>query len=261
MFRFNFIVALVLAGFYITSSYAEGVNKTPPRKNVYHRSIAHFSGIEADGNFNIEITANPQYRVAIRDPDLSCVKAWVDGDGLLVLSLDKRHIECRGNSATATISMPDLSALYLAGSTSVIAHDINSHGLVIEAKDDSSAAIFGDVDITKINADDNSNVTVRWVNSHDLALVEEGNAQVTLAGVTALLQARLFGASELNAKYLRSETILVHTDDEASADVLATRYLYAFADERSNVYYYKSAKHHLESTHISGNVLQLAHWR
>lgn len=233
----------------------------PVQQNVYHRTVAHFDGIEADGNFNIELVNDPQYRVEIKDPNLNCIKAWVDGDGLLILSSDKDHSECRGNVATATISMPNLAALYISGSSSVSANNIRSQGLVIEAKDESNAVILGTVNLTKLSTAGDSNVSVRWVDSHDLELVEAGDSQVSLAGVTGLLQARLLDNAELNAKYLRAKTILVHTQDKASADVLATHYLYAFADDHSNIYYFKSAKYHLESSHLSGNVLQMAHWR
>lgn len=226
-------------------------------------ALAPFSSIEADGDFNIYITGGNNRSVVLDNDANEYVNAEVI-DNKLVLNVpvypEEKNIVFP--PATVRITVPYVEALYLNGHSSVIGNNIRSYGLTIVSDEDSNIVLNGVVGVNKITASGDSNISISWVDSKNLEVLLSGCARVYLAGVTDLLQARLAGASHLNAKYLRPRVMLIQTQDQAVAEVLAIKYLYAFATGQSNIYYFKTPdKNYLESTEFSGNSLQLGHWQ
>jgi hypothetical protein len=225
-------------------------------------SYPDFSCIQANGRFNIHIISAPTSRFTI-DQTEPCVTAEVR-DGTLFLTTNitpQRQKAYDYKAANVTVWLPNLAELSLRGENSVTGDNVASEGLSITTGDNNYVVLDGTVDVQQIRANGNSSVSVQWVNSDELGVETDDNAHVYLAGRTNILHAHAYDDSSLNAKYLRSPVVLIDTEDNAVAEVLPTRSLYAFAIDNSNIYYFKSGKHLLESTQTSGNVLQLGHWK
>lgn len=225
-------------------------------------SYPEFSSIEANGRFNIHIisAANTHFTIDQTEP---CVTAAVR-NGTLFLTTNLTPGQQRSaayHPANVTVYLPDLTELSLKGQNSVTGDNVASQGLLIKVGGNNHVMLNGTVNVQQIKADGDSSVSVQWVNSDSLAVEMDDHAQVYLAGRARILHAHVYADSCLNAKYLRSRAVLIDAEDNAVAEVLPTHSLYAFATDNSNVYYYKSGKHLLESTQISGNVLQLGHWQ
>lgn len=220
-----------------------------------------FSRIEANGRFNIQImpATNAGFDIDQSEP---CVTAVVRDDTLFLTTNipPREQQQMNYHAANVMVWLPMLTALSLNGDNTVTVKDVKTSDLNINT-DNSNVTFNGVVNVKKIDANGNSRVSLRWVNGGSVNVITEDNARIHLAGVANLLQARAYGHSYLDAQYLRTPAVLVYTEDDATAEVLPTHSLYAFAYDSSNIYYYKTSKHLLESTQISGNVLQMGYWR
>lgn len=249
-----------------TKASAKTVAAKPIKKISYqaNSSYPYFNSIVADGNFDIRITQG-RNAVHMSDEAASYTDARVV-DNTLILEFvpqEKKQTADDFPTVNVNISMPVLNDISLLGNSTLEASNIRNYGLVIAANGNNHVRLDGQgvFNIAKIDARGNSEVSVQWVNSPELQIVGDDYAQISVAGVTKLLQVRLAGVSSLDAKYLRPDIALVDTRDFATADILAKDSLYAFAIDHSNIYYYKTPGYYLDSTQISGNVLQLAHWQ
>lgn len=217
-----------------------------------------FTAIETEGGFSLQLKSGPQH-IYVDSSQADCVNAYVDA-GVL-------HLEVEDSAAPlaspihVTVSTPYINSLNLSGNSSLIAHNIRTQGLFINAHNHSYVLLTGYVDVNKIIVDGDSYVSVRWVNSDELTVRARQNGRIFIAGVARVLKARLYDCSHLGARYLRAPTVLVQTWNNSSASVLATYSLSAFANDQSNIYYYKTSPSYLEYTQFSGNVLPMGNWR
>lgn len=226
-------------------------------------SLANFDSIQANGNFNITVEYG-RPSVAIDGDTATYVSADVVNGTLLLSNVelvdkDNKPIECP--TANIRVSLPALNDIYLLGNSTLVANNVRAYGTTIAVNDNSSVRLSGDVHVKKISAYGNGNISIRWIDSDDLLVLASDNAEISVAGVARILEARLSGAAYLNAKYLRPDVAFVNTTDIATADVLATHSMYAFATDSSNIYYYKTPVKYIDESEYSANVLQMGYWR
>jgi hypothetical protein len=236
--------------------------------NIKRYKAGYFTSIETDGNFSIQIQRGRKSYVEISGEGARFVDASITGGTLILRDVDPdpdpdpKHAKepIYFPAATVKVSMSYLDNLYLQGQSFVRGSNIRSHGLCIDANGRSYVLLNGVVDVHQIFANDNSRISIQWVDNNDLQVEGRDYSHIYMAGVAKLLHARLSGKSSLDAKYLRARTVLVQTIDNAVAEVLAIKALYAFANGCSDVYFYKRSRYIFMSSQLSGNVLQMGNW-
>lgn len=266
-----FLIFNIFANGFNQTYVGKGTTKSAATKTIKKTSYQkprqnypYFNSIVADGNYNIHITQG-RNAVHIANEGAFYTNTRVVDNTLMLEFVPQKKEQTPDDFPTVNVdvSMPVLNEISLLGNSTLHASNIRSYGLVLATSGNNNVQLDGTgvFNIAKIDARGNSDVSVQWVNSNDLLVEGDDYAQIKLAGVAKILQVRLAGTSLLDAKYLRPDIALVDTQDFATADILATHSLYAFATDHSNIYYYKTPGYYLDNTQISGNVLQLAHWQ
>jgi hypothetical protein len=220
----------------------------------------YFNGIQVSGNFIVHVYPAHQRRVYLENIAEPCVNFSVE-DQVLRIELPKAVQSQIDYPVEISIGVPYLNYVATDGNAVVRGNHVQSAGLTLIAAGDSQINLTGHLNVKRIDAHDDSDIALRWVSGSNVTVSADGGAQVTMAGNVNVLQAALQGGSCLHAKYLRSKVILVHTMQRTIATVFPLQSLYAFATDRSNIYYYTDPHYTLTDTHISGNVLQLGHWQ
>ncbi len=229
-----------------------------------------FNAIETDGDFDIQIHTSPTNRVQIERTDCY-LDTWVEGGVLHLVLLPPPNAKPDANTKDVpvmplepihvTVWMPELQSLTLNGTTSVMGDPIYSQWLNIDSEGQSHIILRGLLNVNKLIIHGASDVSLRWVKSHHLVVRGYDSSEIFVAGTADILDAKLVDDSHLDARYLRSHTVLVETEDSATANVLPLNSLNAFASGNSNIYYYKTPNYQLADTEFMGNVLQLGHWK
>jgi hypothetical protein len=244
------LVVIFFVTFFAISSFAYG----------------SFNSINADGPFNIQVYPATKAYIEMTQSTRPYVNVWVK-DGTLYMRQveikEKGKVKVITTPMNVQVFVPSLSEVTVNGKTNLsLSKDIRSYGLVITAEGQDSVVLDGVYNVSKIIASGDSYVSIRWINSNKISINACECAQVFLAGVAKVIEARLGDAAYLDAKYLRPHIALVQTSGEAVAEVLSINSLYAFAEGRSNIYYFKRPRNqYLEYTSLSGNVLRLGNWK
>lgn len=223
-------------------------------------ATTYFNGIHVSGNFIVHLYPARHAMVNIENIAAANIDCEVDGHTLF-LAIPKAAQKQIPFPIEVSIGMPYINYLVTDGNTVVRGKNLRGEMMTIMATGDSHIHLDGRFNIKRIDAENNSEVALQWISGDDIAISGEGAAQITVAGIAELLQADLQESACLHAKYLRAKVVLIHTMDQAVAKIIATQTLYAFAGERSNIYYYTTPDYLLKDTEISGNVLQLGYWQ
>lgn len=233
------------------------------------RAMPWFNSIETDGDFDIQIHTSRTNRVLIQQT-ASDIDSRVEGGVLHLVVIPPPEDKTAKHSdeppmpmepIKVTVWMPELQTLHLNGTDSVMGDPIYSQWLNIEGEGQSHVILRGLINVNKINIHGASDVSLRWVQSQHLIVRGYDTSEIFLAGTADVLDAKLMDDAHLDARYLRSHTVLVQTEGGAKANVLALNSLNAFASGDSNIYYYKSPRYQLAQTEFMGNVLQLGYWK
>lgn len=147
--------------------------------------LKDFDKIEVAGVYELDVTVGPEFAITLsgREEELDRVEASVE-DGVLVLDQGKREKHSlRRHGVTATISMPALSALDVAG------------------------VVDGEID---------------GIAGGDFAVDLSGVGDVDLSGECDALTARVSGVGDLNAEDLKCKTAKVSVSGVGDASVYAS---------------------------------------
>lgn len=226
---------------------------------VSTQTLPQFNGIVVSGDgiqvnlrgtqrhSSIQVTgANPAFSFYVQNDTLWIQAHYEDTTKPIPLI----NVTVRGNN---------IRDLRVMGDSRIDAQIVDKTPLSL-VTEEGDITLKGIVNLRHIMQEQGGNISVYWVNSKELQIHSEGNGSIRLAGIVNTLHARINGTSKLDAPYLRTQTAFIQTTDQANAYVIALNMLDAFANDTSNIFYFKAPKHLVSATRDYGNVLQLAFW-
>jgi len=160
-------------------------------------------------------------------------------------------------SVAVLINLPDLKSLKASNNAYITAPSLKVKTLNITADSHASISIQGQIGLNQVTQKSDGKIDVSWVKSKNLEINSNDNGRVTLAGRVLQLIAKLSGKAQVDTRYLRAQHADIFATRAATAHVWAAKSLKAYADEQSNIYYYR---YPLRKTIVSrehGNVLYM----
>lgn len=136
----------------------------------------------------------------------------------------------------------NLTQLIVTRVTHIQLNGLNSPNLELKVSHSGPVKLSGVTGLSHLGLDETGPVAVSWVNSRQLNLDLAGKEHVFLAGTTDLLISHLSGQSTLDAKYLRAKTAFIQAEGTSRAEVTVLDSLNAYAQDKSNIYYYHLPK-------------------
>ena len=162
---------------------------------------------------------------------------------------------------TVRLQISQLAALEVSGATTVSAQHLkNIPPFTVVHSSREKTRLTGELPIKKIIQKGTGILDIAWVKSHTLQ-VDADKGIVRLAGKVRHLYARVHNTAILDAKHLRAQHVWIQTQQAGKADIMALNTLNAFAQNHSEIHYYK--RPHLDvviNTYNSGNVMQVQSW-
>lgn len=222
-----------------------------------HRNLPHFSAISVSDNLNVTVTGGARESVVLTGEAATVQQiSTTVSNGILYVKGSRS-----GRNADTTIHITtdsSLSALYATNSAQITANHIQSRGLVVHMDGSSCIRIRGhNVVLMGVENNSTQNFMMSGINSRSVHLAGKGPGGFTLSGVTGNLTARLCGGMSLNAEHLKANYVYVRTEDNSLAIVTPIQALYAFAFQKSNIYYCKTPVKLVVRAEESGNVLKV----
>lgn len=158
---------------------------------------------------------------------------------------------------TIILHVPALKMLTAKDQARVTAQGLMATDLQVYALNSAAITLDGDLNIKNVVQKSRNKIEAKWLEGERLEVSSYASGPIYLAGEIDALSATLSANSYLDARYLRTQNAAVLATDNARADVYAKNILNAFADDHSNIYYYKRPLTLNKVTEDSGNVLHL----
>lgn len=215
--------------------------------------LAAFDGVEVSQSINVTMIGGQKHHVVelLGKPEaIAQVLATVDHGILKLTSAD-----AKGNVRVRML-INTLNRLTLSDTSQVAGTNIHSKGLVIRDSSSGKLRLRGIFPVKQIDQSGNGEIDLQWLNSQEIVVDLRDKAKLRLAGVASELYAKLSDQAELDAIGLRTKHLWVRTQQIAVARVLPVDSLKAFANDQSNIFYYKTPGQLQRDTSESGNVLQ-----
>ncbi len=216
-----------------------------------------FQGVHADGHFQVHLmmTRGPSsYQIQSTDVPEKLLKVFLKNGELFLQDKDKKPHE----ATVVAVYLNQLSRLTALGRTSFEGAHLWSNHLAISSYGRNDITLKGRLDLQSLDVGGTSETNLMWVsNLSTLKLHLQDQSSVTLAGAAKIIEARLLNQSQLKARYLRAQSVLITANDDAAAQVFAVDGLYAYANQRANIYFYTMPKQLSRFSKQQGNVLQL----
>lgn len=259
------IVLVAALGFISLPLCAKSLNQNPSSHqsapSAQTTTLSDFKNIDAKGYFRVVLVTDPSLKtsqVIGKGYSKAPISAQVKGHTLILRGAPLSHLFLR-KKPVVTVRMKDVERIMLAGSTDLSGKDVySSKGLHLFSTGSGRVSFTGEpVLMNYLRQNGNGNMTIEWVKG-DLFRMDVSGGKVHLAGLIDQAYARVRGYANLDAAYLRVNTLSVQTSGHATARVTAIADLRAFASDQSKVFYYKYPKHLTRGTSESGNVLQMA---
>ncbi len=228
-------------------------------------NLPYFSGIDANGDFQIIVTSGKQQSVVLNGHPMavSRVNASVQ-NGTLVLRTVVARSESKSYNPRVLVRIilnHPISAIILAGKSSLHASGIRTSSLVIYTRGNSGVYLRGSGNVQRVQNDSSRDIDLGWVTSRSIVIAGSGTGWVRLSGGYAdILTARLRNGACLQAENLKANKVYVETEGYSIARIQPVNSLYAFATDDSNIYYFRVPREIAGYTKESGNVLKVASW-
>jgi len=261
VFKHKLVVVLSLAVTFLAapSVLAVSKGKGTVRYKYDYLKVKPFNTLEVSTRLNIELKHSDQYQVIIKSPKGQHTPLDAKSKNHR-LTLRWRQIPEHSDRVHVTVKAPNINQLIVQGRTSVTGHNLQYTDLSITNQDQGQIQLEGKIKLTKIAQHSSEPITVSMVYSPHLTIVSDGAGQIKISGTAESARASLMENAYMDSRYLRCHWLWVKTEDTASADVLATKYLAAFAYGRNNINYYKTPDFAIYDSQVPGDVLQKAYW-
>jgi hypothetical protein len=155
---------------------------------------------------------------------------------------------------SVSMSQP-LRNLRASGSANIQAQNCGNPDLVVTAKDTANIRLTGSNTLNTLQNDGMNTIAVENISGKNLVLGGKNNGKIIVSGKVDEMDAKLEGATLLDARRLQTRSAHILTRNNAAAYVYATEVLYGFAYNNSNIYYYETPRRVMKEPRASGNVL------
>lgn len=132
----------------------------------------------------------------------------------------------------------DLHNLVVTGSSPIHIKGIKSQALSIQESGTNTVNLDGIIALQKLDFNSSGTLNIYWVDSKNLKFTGTGTGKISLAGIVGTLEGTLSDKAQLDAKYLQANRGIIHTTDNAHADVWVKNNLTTIARGNSSIYYF-----------------------
>lgn len=159
------------------------------------RNISGFTGIDAGGVFQIEVTAQKDFAVEIEADDnlLQYIKTEVDG-GTLEISTEKKL--STKNPIRIRISAPDIEKIEASGASMIALDGLKNEGLTIDSSGASKITVRGETNKLLIDTSGASQIDAENLTAENANVDASGASHISLF-VTNTLRTDASGASSI----------------------------------------------------------------
>lgn len=211
----------------------------------YHINASKFDSVVAEGDMHIHIAGGGRISVRITGsvPHIHQRLQWHVRHHTLYLAEKSPNNATHKTIANINIRMPRLRYLELRGNIALVANNLHAKHLVINSHTDGDVRINGSLDLENVWHDGHGDITLQNVTGNHIKITNHGQGKVKLAGVAKILNAKAYGNSTIDARFLRARNGLAQAAGRAHIHITAVNSLSAFASDHSEIDYYKKPKH------------------
>ena len=251
----KFILACLL---FLTVSIAFAKPLPKPRPTTAKFRLPSFSAINVLGPIHLKLRSTRSSKPSatrILSRNSHRVSASVKHHTLFLRMRDTHLPNLK--PTTVKIRIYRLQKLNVYGDASVIGTNINSDGLVIKANTTGRIALSGHIKLDKLENFGPGQIKLRRITGARILIKCKADGHVTLTGSAEEMVAEVTNHAILDTQYLKTNHVMIKTNDFTLAKVFPINSLRAFATDFSNIYYYKPPKHLTRDASQSGNILQM----
>ena len=232
-------------------------SKTIPRLSL-------FTGVIASSDIVVHLQNSRTQKVSVHY-QLEQGRQQVTADvrnGILYLHdvTDRKPHQIGVNPLHVTVASNRIKFIELRDKSSAVSKNYTSVPMMLINKSVGVVDLHGMLSMRSIDQCSTGTINIDWVQGPHVKVTSSGSGVVKLAGSVDVLDLTALGNAHVDAKYLRSQNVMVKTTGVSDAAVTPINSLNAFAHDRSNIYYYKRPKHMEPRTFAHGNVLQMDYW-
>ncbi|HPR57064.1 MAG TPA: DUF2807 domain-containing protein [Bacteroidales bacterium] len=204
--KYHLLTGLILTVFFLANLLPVSAQRMTGNKNVIsqERTVDHFTGINAGGAFNVQLTIKDQISVVVEADEnlMDAITTKVENEILYISSSGIRN----ATKLNVYVTAPVISNLNFSGAATLsAANTLNASSIEIDAS--GASEINLDVDTDKI------------------AVEASGAADVTLSGIADSAIMIASGASGIYAKDMLTQTAEVESSGAANISVNAEKLL------------------------------------
>lgn len=163
-------------------------------------------------------------------------------------------LEGPAHHADIKIVAPAINYINLKDAAHMTASGLHMKHLQVIDSSDGDLKLDGDIGLDRLEHTGSGKVDIHWINSAELEVTTD-QGETGLAGVVGKLRIRGDGSAGVLAQQLRAKDVWVNTKGKAWVNLFPLRTLYAYADDRSTVLYFKKPLNMHIQTDGQGRIL------
>lgn len=240
-------------------AFSASKGKASQRYKLKYFNLQPFNKLEVHSRLHVHLQNSKHYQVVVKYPKHQSVPLKVeqkDDTVKMYWTSEPDNI----NNIYVTVKAPNINHISVYDNAKVYSRHIKLHALSLANHDRGEIDLKGRIQLLRAKQLSTNPITVSMVHSPELDLDAQGPGAVNLAGTAQKAHALLQNDAYLDSRYLRAKKLWVKTIDTASADVLATKQLNAFAYGVNNINYYKTPDFAMFDSKIPADVLQKDFW-
>jgi hypothetical protein len=245
----------------LTMSCAFGASKGKPsqRYKLAYFNLQPFNKLAVHTQIHAHLQNSKHYQVVIQYPKHQHAPLRIEQkEGTLTLYWQSRPDKL--NNIRVIVKAPNINHIDVYDKAKVHSHHIKLQPLSLANHDQGEINLNGRIQLLQAKQLSTNPITVSMVHSSTLNVTAKGAGAVYLAGTAETAYAWLQNDAYLDSRYLRARKLWIKTTDKASADVLATQQLNAFAYGVNNINYYKTPDFAMFDSTLPADVLQKDFW-
>lgn len=229
-----------------------------------HKPMLPFKGIAADGNIHVIVEPGNSRSVQVLNtnhPASKLVFADVSRGVLILHDISRENLDEQAPQfIKVKVVTPSLGSIKLRDHSCLSAKNLAYNIMDIDTATTGFLKIRGNVCLHHILQHGRGPINIEWTNSDHIKIISTGPGLVHIAGITDILNIRAKDHANIDAKFLRANSGLIQTDENATVAVNVIDALSGFATGISNIFYYKTPRHLTRHTYDLGNVIQMNYW-
>ncbi|GEM_PF-3647259 len=200
-----------------------------------------YNNVVLDGTFHVEGVKTARRHEPIQfvgdENYISHIQSRVENNTLYIRFNPDYAYDIK-NPVTLRLPFQCLNGFTFKGTGDVIIKNLHTRCFNLTLQGNINAWFTGNIVMSNLNFDNDGKLVMHWVNTTGLCINAKRKGTLMLAGIAHQLEINATDAVTVDAKFLRVKTGHIHTQQYARADVTVTQHLNAWAEDKSNIYYY-----------------------